>query len=98
MNVIVVALKRAAAAARRRSERADIARRLATLTEREREVMRLAAAGLNDADTAARLELHEVTARVHRRRAMDKMRARSRAQFSHMVQGLRPAILVSDLR
>ena len=69
----------------------DIARRprrpvadgkaLAVLTEREREVMSLVAAGLSNDEIAARLFLSPLTAKTHVSRIMTKLGARDRAQI-----------------
>jgi DNA-binding NarL/FixJ family response regulator len=71
---------------------ADIARRpqprpasdavaLVELTEREREVVALVAAGLSNDEIAARLILSPLTAKTHVSRAMTKLGVRDRAQL-----------------
>jgi FixJ family two-component response regulator len=66
---------------RRRSRRElqldELRERYASLTSRERQVMRMAAAGLLNKQIAAELALSEVTVKVHRAHAMRKMQARS---------------------
>lgn len=54
---------------------------LAVLTDREREVMALAAQGLSNAEIGAALTLSPATARTHVSRAMVKLGARDRAQL-----------------
>ena len=56
-------------------------RDLDLLTDREREVMTLVAAGLTNDDIAARLFLSPATAKTHVNRAMTKLGARDRAQL-----------------
>ena len=69
------------AAARRQAERPPSAVDLAALTEREREVMALAGAGLSNEEIAERLVVSPATARTHVSRAMVKLGARDRAQL-----------------
>ncbi|MBO0870454.1 MAG: response regulator transcription factor [Micromonosporaceae bacterium] len=54
---------------------------LAALTEREREVMTLVAAGLSNEEIAERLVVSPATAKTHVSRAMVKLAARDRAQL-----------------
>jgi DNA-binding NarL/FixJ family response regulator len=68
-----------AAARRRPSPPARVD--LAVLTEREREVMALAGAGLSNEEIAERLVVSPATARTHVSRAMVKLGARDRAQL-----------------
>jgi DNA-binding NarL/FixJ family response regulator len=51
------------------------------LTEREREVMALVAAGLSNAEIAAQLVISPATAKTHVSRAMRKLHAHDRAQL-----------------
>jgi DNA-binding NarL/FixJ family response regulator len=60
--------------------RAD-AQRLRSLTEREREVLTLVAAGLSNEQIAQRLVVSPLTAKTHVNRAMTKLGARDRAQL-----------------
>ncbi|MFE2053431.1 response regulator [Streptomyces sp. NPDC059459] len=55
--------------------------RLAALTDREREVMKLAAYGKSNAEIADHLVLSPLTVRTHIHRAMTKLNVRDRAQL-----------------
>jgi DNA-binding NarL/FixJ family response regulator len=64
-----------------RSKESQPAGLLDELTDREREVMGLVAAGLSNDDIAERLFLSPATAKTHVSRAMGKLGARDRAQL-----------------
>jgi RNA polymerase sigma factor (sigma-70 family) len=68
------------------SERAVVERRLATLTPRERQVLRLVVRGMLNKQIAAELGAAEKTVKVHRGRVMKKMQADSVAEIVRMVQ------------
>ncbi len=55
--------------------------RVAALTEREREVVGLVAAGMSNNEIAAKLVVSPLTAKTHVSRAMTKLNARDRAQL-----------------
>jgi FixJ family two-component response regulator len=67
---------------------ADLKRHFAFLTPREREIMALVASGLMSKQIAARIELSEITVKVHRSHIMKKMRARSVADLVRMAEEL----------
>jgi DNA-binding NarL/FixJ family response regulator len=66
--------------ARLRGQRVGVLR-LDALTDREREVVRLVAAGLSNDEIAARLRMSPLTAKTHVSRAMTKLALRDRAQL-----------------
>jgi len=64
--------------------------RYESLTDREREVMRFVVAGLMNKEIAAKLDLSEITIKVHRGQAMRKMKANSLADLVRMAERLKP--------
>lgn len=66
--------------------RLDLVRRYTALTGREREVMAFAIGGLMNKQIAGELGLSEITAKVHKRRVMDKMGARSLPDLVRMAE------------
>jgi FixJ family two-component response regulator len=66
----------------------DLRARFATLSEREQQVMRCVCAGLMNKQTAARLEISEITVKVHRHNVMDKLVAKSLPQLVRMADTL----------
>lgn len=68
-----------------RRRRAEIGKRLASLTPREREVMELMAAGRLNKQIADDLGISIKTVEVHRGRVMDKMEVRSLAELVQCV-------------
>ncbi len=90
--VLLAAIRRAlefdASAALRRRSQDDLEQRVATLTEREREVMALAIGGLMNKQIAGELGTTEITAKVHKRRGMEKMCARSLPDLVRMAEAL----------
>jgi len=83
------ALARSREARAEDAERADIERRLATLTPRERQVLELVVAGLLNKQIAGELGAAEKTIKVHRGRVMKKMQADSVAGLVRMTQKTR---------
>lgn len=67
-----------------RFKEVDARARAATLTPRERDIVALVSGGLRNKEIAAELNLAEVTVKVHRRRAMDKMNAGNPADLAHL--------------
>jgi DNA-binding NarL/FixJ family response regulator len=69
------------AASPRGSEAVAVPRDLASLTDREREVLGLVAAGLSNDEIAAELYVSRLTAKTHVSRILAKVGARDRAQL-----------------
>jgi FixJ family two-component response regulator len=63
--------------------------RYESLTEREREVMQFVVTGMMNKEIAAKLELSEITIKVHRGQAMRKMKAKSLADLVRMADRLK---------
>jgi FixJ family two-component response regulator len=76
-----------------RSETAEIRRRLETLTQRELEVLSHVIAGKLNKQIAAEIGTVEKTVKVHRARAIEKMRAHSLAELVRLAAraGITPA-------
>jgi FixJ family two-component response regulator len=88
LGAIHRALNHDATMALRRQSQLDLELQLASLTERESEVMRLAIGGLMNKQIAGELGITEITAKVHKRRVMEKMRARSLPDLVRMAEQL----------
>jgi two-component system, LuxR family, response regulator DctR len=71
---------------RRRGARDDVARALAELTEREREVMRLVVDGQPNKRVADRLGISVRTVEVHRARVFDKMGVKSAVELVNLLR------------
>lgn len=67
---------------------ADLRTRLSLLTAREDEVFRLVINGGANKELAAALGTSEITAKVHKRRVMEKMRATTLVELVHMAERL----------
>ena len=68
---------------------AEIRWRYATLTQREKEVAILVVRGLPNKQVASKLNLSEVTVKVHRRHIMLKMEAKSLPELVRITEMLR---------
>ena len=88
MRAINAALAQNREARRTRAELADLQRRLARLTPREREVLPLIVSGLLNKQAAAELGISEVTLQIHRGSIMKKMEAGSLADLVRMAAAL----------
>jgi two-component system response regulator FixJ len=88
-NVLLASVRRALEAARVASQAADavheVEMRFASLTERERQVLDLLAAGRPNKVIAYELDISPRTVEIHRARVMEKMGARNLAELVRMV-------------
>ena len=91
-QVLVAAVRAAieqdASVRRARAETAELRRRLASLTPREREVLAALAAGRLNKQIAADLGVVEQTVKFHRARIMERMQAKTVAELMHIAARL----------
>ena len=80
------ALQRSEAAIRARLGRESVKKRLAELTERERDVMRLVIEGRPNKLIADALDISVRTVEVHRARLFDKMNVRSAVELANLLR------------
>lgn len=85
LRLIESCLKQDRAAAARRAEKASLAQNLESLTQREREVLKLIVAGKLNKQIADELSISIKTVEVHRSRVMEKMGANSVAELVQLV-------------
>ncbi|MNC51669.1 Response regulator protein TmoT [compost metagenome] len=93
LDAIREGLERSQVARQHRVELAEIQEKYATLTSREREVIVLIVKGMLNKQVAAELGITEITIKVHRRRILQKMNAKSLPDLVRMVEKLRQSDL-----
>lgn len=70
------------------ADRRELRARVESLTERQREVLELAAAGLSNKEIGLRLQISPRTVEIHRAWMMERMQARNLAELVRMVMRL----------
>ena len=89
LDAIRQALQRDRASRVVRAELTEIRWRYATLTQREKEVATLVVRGMLNKQVAAKLNISEITIKVHRRHIMEKMAAKSLPELVRFTEMLR---------
>jgi RNA polymerase sigma factor (sigma-70 family) len=88
LDAVQMALDRDRARRQHDSDMQELRANYDSLSQREREVLRLVVAGLMNKQAAAEIGISEVTLKVHRHNIMKKLRARSLADLVRMADGL----------
>jgi FixJ family two-component response regulator len=88
VSAVRAAMSEGASERRRGADLAELQRRLAGLTPREREVLAGLAAGKLNKQIAAELGIVEQTVKFHRARIMERMRAKTAAELMHIAARL----------
>src|SRR5262245_45870066 len=92
LDAVFTALERDSARRKMQQWQSILREHYESLSGRERQVITMVAAGKLNKQIAADLRLSEVTVKLHRARAMRKMRATSLAQVVKMLEHFDPAV------
>jgi RNA polymerase sigma factor (sigma-70 family) len=92
LDAVRVALERDRARHELQLQTQSLRSRYESLSDREREVMRLVCAGLMNKQVAAKIGVSEVTVKVHRHNLMKKLDAKSFANLVRMADALRISV------
>jgi RNA polymerase sigma factor (sigma-70 family) len=86
LDAVGIALERDRVRREHEREVADLETRFSSLTAREREVILMVVSGMLNKQIAGELGTAENTVKVHRKRAMEKMKAQSLAELVRMIE------------